>query len=65
MIDQTGLKGFRVGQAEVSDRHANFIVAHPNCTSADVLTLMKLVQERVADKFGVVLQPEVQVWPER
>jgi UDP-N-acetylmuramate dehydrogenase len=65
MIDQAGLKGFRVGQAEVSERHANFIIAHPMCTSADVLTLMKRVQERVAEKFSVVLHPEVQVWPER
>jgi UDP-N-acetylmuramate dehydrogenase len=64
MIDQAGLKGFRIGQAEVSDRHANFIVAHEGCTSADLLMLMKRVQERVADKFSVVLHPEVQVWPE-
>jgi UDP-N-acetylmuramate dehydrogenase len=63
LIDQAGLKGLRVGNAEVSTRHANFLIAHPDCTSADVLKLIKLVQERVAEKFAIDLHPEVKVWP--
>ncbi len=63
LIDQAGLKGLRVGQAEVSDKHANFIVAHAGCTSEDVLKLVKIIKERVYDKHQVVLESEVRVWP--
>ncbi len=63
LIDQTGLKGFRVGNAEVSTKHANFFVAHPGCTSEDVLRLVKIVQEKVYDKNQVALESEVKVWP--
>jgi UDP-N-acetylmuramate dehydrogenase len=63
LIDQSGLKGLRVGGAEVSDKHANFIVAHPGCTSEDVLKLVKIIKERVYDKHQVVLESEVRVWP--
>jgi UDP-N-acetylmuramate dehydrogenase len=62
LIDQTGLKGMRVGGAEVSDKHANFIVAHPGCSADDVLKLMKIIQEKVYDKHQVQLESEVQVW---
>lgn len=63
LIDQSGLKGLRVGGAEVSDKHANFIVAHPGCTSEDVLKLVKIIKERVYDKHQVVLESEVRIWP--
>lgn len=63
LIDQSGLKGLRVGNAEVSDKHANFIVAHPGCTSENVLKLVKIIQERVYEKHQVVLESEVRVWP--
>jgi UDP-N-acetylmuramate dehydrogenase len=63
LIDQAGLKGLRVGQAEVSDKHANFIIAHPGCTSDDVLKLVKIIKERVYEKHQVVLESEVKVWP--
>jgi UDP-N-acetylmuramate dehydrogenase len=63
LIDQTGLKGLRVGNAEVSDKHANFIVAHPDCTSEDVLKLTKIIKERVYEKHQVLLESEVKVWP--
>jgi UDP-N-acetylmuramate dehydrogenase len=63
LIDRSGLKGMRVGQAEVSTKHANFVTAHPDCPSADVLKLIKLIQERVFDQHGVTLEPEVQIWP--
>lgn len=63
LIDQAGLKGTRVGGAEVSDRHANFIVAHEGCPSADVLKLIRLIQDRVLERSQVALHPEVRIWP--
>jgi UDP-N-acetylmuramate dehydrogenase len=62
LIDQAGLKGTRVGGAEVSDRHANFIVAEPGATTQDVLRLIELVRSRVADRLGVELELEIEVW---
>lgn len=62
LIEQAGLKGTRVGGAEVSDRHANFIVTHPQATSADVLRLMDLIRSKVVEQFGVELEAEVKVW---
>jgi UDP-N-acetylmuramate dehydrogenase len=61
LIDQTGLKGLRCGGAQVSEKHAGFIVNAGNATAADVLGLIKEVQCRVQEKFGVALHPEVQV----
>ncbi|MGN6625933.1 MAG: UDP-N-acetylmuramate dehydrogenase [Tepidisphaeraceae bacterium] len=63
LIDQSGLKGLRVGGAEVSDKHANFIIAHPGTTSDDVLKLVKIIQERVYEKHHVMLESEVRIWP--
>ena len=63
LIDQAGLKGFRVGGAEVSTKHANFIVAHPGCRAADVMRLVKLIREKVHEKNEIVLESEVKVWP--
>jgi len=62
LIDQAGLKGTTVGGAEVSERHANFIVAHPGATTADVLALIDKIKATVADKFAVQLETEVVVW---
>src|SRR5581483_2828101 len=62
LIDQAGLKGTRVGGAEVSDRHANFIVAEPGATTQDVLRLIELVRSRVVDRLGVELELEIEVW---
>ncbi len=62
LIDQAGLKGARAGLAEVSDRHANFIVAEANCPSRDVIALIELVRERVADRLGVELETDIEVW---
>lgn len=61
LIDQTGLKGLRCGGAQVSEKHAGFIVNTGNATASDVLDLIKEVQRLVQDKFGVALHPEVQV----
>jgi UDP-N-acetylmuramate dehydrogenase len=61
LIEQTGLKGLRVGGAQVSEKHAGFIVNAGNATAADVLALIKEVQHRVHSKFGVDLHPEVKM----
>lgn len=63
LIDQAGLKGYRIGGAEVSQRHANFIFTHPGCTASDVLALMEHIKQAVLDHSGVALQREVVVWP--
>ena len=62
LIEQAGLKGTRVGQCEVSDRHGNFIVTYEGATSEDVLRLIDLVRTKVAEKHGIDLELEVQVW---
>lgn len=62
LIDQAGLKGARVGGAEVCDRDANFIVAEPEATAHDVLRLIDLMRSRVADRAGVELELEIEVW---
>jgi UDP-N-acetylmuramate dehydrogenase len=62
LIDQAGLKGLRVGGAEVSQKHANFIIAHPGCRADDVLRLVKLIREKVFDKNQIHLESEVQIW---
>jgi UDP-N-acetylmuramate dehydrogenase len=59
MIEELGLKGTAVGGAHVSEKHANFIVARPGTRAADVVALIRTVQERIAERFGVRLEPEV------
>jgi UDP-N-acetylmuramate dehydrogenase len=63
LIDQAGLKGMRVGNAEVSIKHANFIIAHPGCTAEDVSKLVKIIREKVYEKNEIDLESEVQIWP--
>jgi len=62
MIDELGLKGHRVGDAMVSDRHANFFVNVGHATCSDMLKLMEEVRERVRATYGVELENEVIVW---
>ena len=62
LIDQAGLKGYSIGGAQVSDKHANFIVARPGTTSEDVLTLVKVIRDKVFAKDGIHLESEVQIW---
>lgn len=59
LVDAAGLKGYRVGGAAVSELHANFFVADDDATSQDVFDLVQDVRRRVAERFGVELQPEV------
>src|SRR5881396_1525586 len=62
MIDQLGLKGLSVGDAQVSGRHANFFVNAGHASSKDMLALIADVRERVQKSFGVNLENEVVVW---
>jgi len=62
MIDELGLKDLNVGDARVSDRHANFFVNAGKASAKDMLTLIADVRERVQNSFGVILEYEVVVW---
>lgn len=68
LVDQAGLKGLRVGGASVSDVHANFVVSDhnadgtPRCAAGDVLALMRMVRERVQQRWSITLEPEVVIW---
>jgi UDP-N-acetylmuramate dehydrogenase len=62
MIDDLGLKGLNVGDARVSDRHANFFVNAGKASAKDMLALIADVRERVEKSFGVILEYEVVVW---
>lgn len=62
LIDRAGCKGLRIGGAEVSERHGNFLVTRPGATARDVIRLMEEVERRVMDAFGVRLEREVVVW---
>lgn len=64
LIDLTGLKGLRVGDAEVSPEHANFLVNHGHATAAEFAELMDTVRTRVREAHGVDLEPEVEIWRE-
>ena len=59
LIDRLGLKGFRIGSAQVSPKHANFVQADPGGSSGDVNELIRTVAERVFDEVGVELRTEI------
>ena len=61
LIDQCSLKGLQIGGAQVSEKHAGFIVNRGGATCADVLTLLARVREIVFEKTGVVLEPEIRI----
>ena len=61
LIEQSGLKGFTVGGAQVSEKHAGFVINAGGATCSDVLELVRQVQMRVMEKFGVELEMEVRV----
>ncbi|MBR3979232.1 MAG: UDP-N-acetylmuramate dehydrogenase [Oscillospiraceae bacterium] len=62
LIDQAGLKGFRVGNAAVSEKHAGFVVNLGGATATDVKTLLEKVSCIVYDKSGIRLEPEMRIW---
>jgi len=59
MLEATGLKGYRIGGAQISPRHANFIENAEDATTADALALMTEARRRAHEQFGVVLEHEV------
>ncbi|AUS09342.1 UDP-N-acetylenolpyruvoylglucosamine reductase [Laceyella sacchari] len=61
LIQEAGLKGYRIGDAEVSEMHGNFIINRGNATAEDVLNLIAHVKKTIEEKYQVVLEPEVQV----
>ena len=61
LIQDAGLKGYSIGDAQVSDLHAGFIINKGNATSKDILELMKYVREKVNTEYGVMLEPEIKI----
>jgi UDP-N-acetylmuramate dehydrogenase len=61
LIDMAGFKGARIGGAEISAKHANFIVNKGKASASDILELMQLVQKKVFDRFDINLEPEVKI----
>ena len=62
LIDQAGLKGFQVGGAAISQKHAGFAVNMGDATAADVKALLEQVSDRVYQQSGIRLEPEVRIW---
>lgn len=61
LIEAVGLKGVRIGDAQISPKHANFIVNRGQARSRDILALIQLAQEKVSQEFGVQLELEIEV----
>ena len=61
LIDQSGLKGLSIGNAEISTKHANFIINKGNAKSKDVLDLIKIVKDKVLKKFKIKLELEIKL----
>ncbi len=61
LIDIAGLKGKTFGGAQISTKHGNFIINRENASAADILDLMKMIQEVIWKKFGILLEPEVRI----
>jgi UDP-N-acetylmuramate dehydrogenase len=61
LIDACGLKGKRIGDAAISEKHANFIINHGNATARDIEGLVGLAKQKVLEKFGIELTPEVRI----
>ena len=62
LIDQAGLRGFRVGDAAISEKHAGFAVNLGNATANDVKELLRQVADKVYEHAGIMLEPEVRIW---
>ena len=65
LVESLGLKGLRVGDAEISTKHANFIVNQGHATASDVLALIRKVRGLVAKKLGIHLELELKILGER
>jgi UDP-N-acetylmuramate dehydrogenase len=62
LIDQAGLKGFRVGDAAISEKHAGFAINLGNATACEVRQLLSEVSDKVFERSGIRLEPEVRIW---
>ena len=63
LIQDAGLKGYRVGGAMVSEKHSGFVINYDNATATDIINLMKNVRKKVYEEFQVTLEPEVKILP--
>ncbi len=61
MLEELGLKGFSVGDAQVSEKHAGFLINNGRASCRDMLSLIEEVQRRVKDAYGVDLHTEVEI----
>ncbi|PSF38181.1 UDP-N-acetylenolpyruvoylglucosamine reductase [Aphanothece hegewaldii CCALA 016] len=61
LIEQLGLKGYAIGDAQISQRHANFIINRGQAKAEDILTLIRYVQEEVSHRWSLLLEPEVKI----
>ena len=61
LIDEAGLKGYTIGGAQVSEKHAGFIVNTGNATAKDILDLIEYVQKTIMEKYGKAIEPEVRI----
>ena len=62
VIEEAGLVRAKSGNAEISDRNANYLIAQPGTTATDILALLKTVRDTVFNKTGVSLEQEINVW---
>lgn len=62
LVEEAGLRGYRVGDAQVSEKHAGFVVNRGNATAADIMQVIRDVQTSVLKTSGVLLEPEVRFW---
>ena len=61
LIDDCGLKGYQIGGAQISEKHAGFIINKDNATAQDVINLMEYTKEQIYNKFGKVIEPEIEI----
>ncbi|MBT7899876.1 MAG: hypothetical protein HN601_02900, partial [Candidatus Marinimicrobia bacterium] len=62
LIDQAGLKGLRQGDAEISEKHANFFINHGKATATDISTLIQIARKEVKEKFNIMLELEIKTF---
>lgn len=65
LIDECGLKGYQIGGAKVSEKHAGFIINDSNATAKDVLDLIKYVKQKVYEKYGIEIEEEIRIIGEK
>ena len=61
LIDECGLKGYQIGGAQISEKHAGFIINKENATAKDVIELMEYTKEQVYNKFGKIIEQEIEI----